>query len=86
MLNDIFNFGVNLIDMIFNSFLSTPITTLNSVFTKISEFSTTLTNLLQAMYFICGKGLVVFGIGVGIAIITIKVIFAVINLVGQFVP
>ena len=86
MLNDIFLFGLNLIDTIYNMFLLTPITTINSVFTKINDYSSTLTDLLQIVYFICGKGLVVFGIGVGVAIITIKVVFAIINLIGQFVP
>lgn len=86
MLNDIFLFGINLIDMFYNAFLTVPINTLNTAFTKINEYSGTLTDLIQAIYFICGKGLVVFGVGVGFSIITIKVIFAIINLVGQFVP
>lgn len=86
MLNDLFQFVLNLLDNAYNLFLSTPITTINGVFTRINDYSGTLVNLLQAIYFICGKGLVVFGIGVGIAIIVVKVVFAIVNLIGQFVP
>lgn len=86
MLNSLFLFALNLLDNAYTLFLETPITTLNSIFTKINDYSSTLTSLLQAVYFICGKGLVTFGIGIGIAIITIKLVFAIINLVGQFVP
>lgn len=41
---------------------------------------------LSAVYFIFGKTLVTYIVGVFVVIVIVRIIFAIVNIVGQFVP
>lgn len=46
----------------------------------------TFTNILEGVYFFLGKQLVVFTWDFSIAVFALAIIFAIVNLIGQFVP
>jgi hypothetical protein len=52
----------------------------------IADYRFTLTNLLEGIYFFVGKTLVVFVWDFSIAVFCLAIIFAIVNLIGQFVP
>lgn len=58
----------------------------NTLTGYISSYQFTLTNILEGIYFFLGKTLVVFVWDFSIAVFCLAIIFAIINLIGQFVP
>lgn len=52
----------------------------------IANYQYTLTNILEGIYFFVGKTLVVFVWDFSIGVFCLAIIFAIINLIGQFVP
>lgn len=58
----------------------------NDVTGYLSSYQNTLTNILEGIYFFLGKTLVVFTWDFSIAVFGLAIIFAIINLIGQFVP
>lgn len=51
-----------------------------------SSYTTEFQKYLSGVYFIFGKSLITYIVGIFALIITIRIIMAVVNLVGQFVP
>lgn len=52
----------------------------------IVDYRTTFVGILEGLYFFIGKTLVHFTWNFSIAVFCIAIVFAVINLIGQFVP
>ena len=50
------------------------------------QYTTEFNKYLSGVYFILGKPLVIYLITVFICIVAVRVIFAIINIVGRFVP
>lgn len=75
---------------IFTSFYEDHIhSSVSSLLTLLNEWQnhTTLFNdLLSAVFFICGKPLCVFMFSVFLAVLTIRLIMALVNIIGQFIP
>lgn len=86
MINFFLEQALNGLDWIYTTYLT-------GFFSKITELLTMFDNsrvyfdeIIGIIYFFCGKNLIVFGIGVGVTIIVVKIVFAIINLAGQFIP
>ena len=50
------------------------------------SYATEFNKYLSGVYFIFGKSLVIYMISVFIVIVAVRIIFAVVHLIGQFVP
>lgn len=58
----------------------------NTLTGYIAKEQTTLISILEGIYFFLGKTLVVFVWDFSIGVFCLAIIFAIINLIGQFVP
>lgn len=58
----------------------------NTLTGYIANYQYTLTNILEGIYFFLGKTLVTFVWDFSIGVFVLAIIFAIINLIGQFVP
>ena len=58
----------------------------NTLTGYIADYQYTLTNILEGIYFFLGKTLVVFTWNFSIAVFCLAIVFAIVNLIGQFVP
>lgn len=88
MINDFIKWCLNLIDHFYNLIPSdyNIFDKLSELLTTLSQYQSTWNELTGVIYFIIGKPLIITCIGVGVAIIVIKLIFALINIIGQYVP
>lgn len=87
MINDIIsNLIIAFDDFITQLGLYTKITTLIGYLDDFATYTTEFNKYLSGVYFILGKSLVVYIVTCFALIVIIRIIFAVINLVGQFVP
>lgn len=88
MINDFIKWGLDLIDYFYNLIPSNYnlITKIQDLITSLSTYQNTWNEFTSVIYFILGKPLVVTCISVGVCIIVVKLIFAIINIVGQYVP
>lgn len=87
MINDFIIGFISLVDnflynLNFFTFLSDLITKMNTYTNYVSTFQT----YLSSAYFIFGKPLVMYVVGFSITIFAIKVIGAIVMIVGQFIP
>lgn len=83
MINDILKWFINIIDNIYSLIPSdlNLFDKISSLLSTLSTYQDTWNSLMSIVFFIIGKPLLTFCIGVGVAIILIKLIFAIINLV-----
>lgn len=58
----------------------------NTITGYIAQEQYTLTKILEGIYFFVGKSLVVFVWDFSMGVFALAIIFAIINLIGQFVP
>lgn len=88
MINDLIKWGLNIIDYFYNLIPSNYnlITKIQELLTSLSTYQSTWNDLTSVIFFILGKPLVVTCISVGVCIIVVKLIFALINIIGQYVP
>ena len=87
MINDLIS---NLI-LSFDEFLTslglyTKLTELIGFLDDFQNYSTEFNKYLSGVYFILGKGLVTYMVSVFVVVVVVRIIFAVVHLVGQFVP
>lgn len=87
MITDLFIKGIEFLDMMlsrlsFFTKLSDLITTLNTYQTYINDFQ----YYLSGAYFIFGKPLIIFVLGLSATVFAIKLIGAIVMIVGQFIP
>ena len=69
-----------------NLYISELFTKINDVFTQINSYSSQWDNFMAIIFFVVGKPLIVFCVGVCVTIIIVKIVFGLIHLIGQFVP
>lgn len=88
MINDFIKWCLDLIDTLYGLIPSeyNLISKINDLITTISSYQSTWNDLTSVVYFVLGKPLVVACISVGVCIIIVKLIFAFINIIGQYVP
>lgn len=88
MINDFIKWCIDIIDSFYNQIPSqyNLIEKITDLLSSLIDYQATWQTFTSVIFFIVGKPLVVACIGVGIAIIVIKLIFAIINIVGQYVP
>lgn len=75
----------------FDDFLSslglyTKITELIGYLDDFQSYSTEFNKYLSGVYFILGKGLITYMVSVFVIVVIIRITFAIVHLVGQFVP
>lgn len=83
MINDILKWIINIIDNIYSLIPSdlNLFDKISSLLSTLSTYQETWNSLMSVIFFIIGKPLLTFCISVGVAIILIKLVFAIINLV-----
>lgn len=86
MINFFLQQVLNGLDWLYTSYLFGFFSKITDLLTMFENSRTVFDEIVQIIYFICGKNLIVFGLGVGVTIIIVKIVFAIVNLVGQFVP
>lgn len=86
MINFFLQQVLNGLDWLYTSYLSGFFSKITDLLTMFENSRTVFNEIVQIIYFICGKNLIVFGLGVGVTIIIVKIVFAIVNLIGQFVP
>lgn len=86
MINFFLQQTLNGLDWLYTSYLSGFFSKITEMLTMFENSRTVFNEIVQIIYFICGKNLIVFGLGVGVTIIVVKIVFAIVNLIGQFVP
>lgn len=87
MLNDIAQIPLDFLDWLYeNPFIGAYFDMWEDLGDAISSYSGTLTNLLEGVYFFFTKDLVVFTFNFWLVICLAAFIFALINLIGQFIP
>ena len=69
-----------------NLYIKELFTKISEVFTQINSYSSQWDNFMSIIFFVVGKPLIVFCVGVGVTIIIVKIVFGLIHLIGQFVP
>lgn len=88
MINDFIKWCLDLIDTFYDLIPSqyNLIEKITDLITTISSYQSTWNDLTSVIFFVLGKPLVVACISVGVCIIVVKLIFALINIIGQYVP
>lgn len=88
MINDFIKWCIDLIDSVYNQIpvQYNLIDKISSLLASLTDYQSTWQSFTSVIFFVVGKPLVVMCISVGIAIIVIKLVFAIINIVGQYVP
>lgn len=64
-------------------------TALSNLIDKLDDwqtYSSLFADYMSGVYFLFGKALIIYIIGVFIAVFAVRLLFAVVNLIGQFVP
>lgn len=88
MINDFIEWALSIIDNIYSLIPENfnLIDKIAALLNSLQSYQDTWNSLMSVIYFVIGKPLLTTCIGVGVAIIVIKLIFAIINIVGQYVP
>lgn len=73
-------------DLLTNVGLYTKLTTLLNHLSDFTQYTTEFQKYLTGVYFIFGKALIVYMISVFITVVVVRIVFAIVHLVGQFVP
>ena len=73
-------------DLISNLGLYTKITSLIGYLDDFQSYTTEFNKYLSGVYFIFGKSLVIYMVTVFAIVVTVRIAFAVVHLIGQFVP
>lgn len=86
MINFFIEQVLNGLDFIYSQFLASFFTKITEIFTRFEEYQDIFEEFMQIIYFLFGKNLIVFFLGCCLTIILVKIVFAIINLAGQFIP
>ena len=87
MINDLIIKLIQLFDGLYNSFGVSSL--FEDLFEKASTFETYTTEFsyyLGGLYFVFGKSLIVFMVSVFSIVFMIRLVMAIVNIVGQFIP
>ena len=86
MFNFFIQLALNGLDWLYTNYLTGFFSKITEIFTYFDTYSSIFSDFMEVIYFFFGKGLIVFFLGACLTIILVKVVFALVNLVGQFVP
>ena len=86
MVNVFIEFVLSGLDWLYSQFLTGFFAKITAIFTMFETYESVFFDLMEIVYFLFGKNLIVFFLGCCLTIIIVKVVFAIVNLVGQFVP
>lgn len=87
MLEDILRFFVNFFDkLLIHIGLTSLISNLISYTDDWQQYQSTFNNYLSGVYFIFGKPLVIYMVTLFAIIVSIRIIMAFVNIIGQYVP
>lgn len=87
MINDLISSIIEAFDHLLTQMgINDKITTLLSYLDDFQTYTNEFNKYLSGVYFIFGKSLVVYIVTVALLIIVIRISFAIVNLVGQFIP
>lgn len=87
MINKLIDVFLNILDWFYDFFdLAHYFDFWNTLTGNLAQQHSTLQTILEGIYFFMGKTLVVFVWDFSIAVFVMAIIFAIINLIGQFVP
>lgn len=87
MINDLISSIIEAFDHLLTQMgINDKITTLLSYLDDFQTYTNEFNKYLSGVYFIFGKSLVVYIVTVALLIIVIRIAFAIVNLVGQFIP
>lgn len=87
MINDFISNIILALDNLLNEMgLYDKMDILLSYLDDYSSYTTEFNKYLSGVYFVVGKPLVIYLLSVAVTIIIIRFIFAIVNLVGQYVP
>lgn len=87
MINKLIDGFLNILDWFYNTFdLEYYFDFWNTLTGDLAAQHDTLQTILNGIYFFMGKNLVVFVWNFAIAVFCLAIIFAIINLIAQFIP
>lgn len=86
MLNDIVIKLITVLNTLYTTFVSPYMTQVISLLSTWNNYESTMRYYLQGVYFIIGKGLCMYIVSAFVVILAIRIVFAIINIVGQYVP
>lgn len=87
MINKLVDVFISILDWFYDFFdLSYYFDFWNTLTGYISQKHSTFETILEGIYFFMGKNLVIFVWNFSIAVFVLAIVFALINLIGQFVP
>lgn len=87
MINKLVDVFISVLDWFYDFFdLSYYFDFWNTLTGNIAQEHATFETILEGIYFFMGKSLVVFVWDFSIAVFVLAIVFALINLIGQFVP
>lgn len=87
MINDIVYYAISLLDIIFNfKVIQDFIDIIQEFNTLLQTGSTLFVTVLQGLYFIFGKNLVIFALTTFFVIVAVKIVMSIVNVVSQFIP
>lgn len=86
MINDFIIKLVDIFNMIYNSFIAQPMHNLVALLDGFNSVTANMTPYVQGLYFFVGKGLCVYIVTAFTVILIVRLIMAVVNIVGQYVP
>ena len=87
MINDLIsNLIIAFDDLLSRLGLYTKFTELVGYLDDFIQYKSEFNKYLSGVYYIFGKPLVMYLIGVFVVIVSVRIIFAIVHLIGQFVP
>lgn len=87
MINDIITGLISFLSSLYTNLgLHTAFSGLLDLLDDFQQYQTLFNEYLSGVYFLFGKGLVIYMVGAFLTILLVRVVFAVINIVGQFIP
>lgn len=87
MINKLVDVGLYILDWIYSfDVVEDYFYFWNNLTGYIASYQYTLTEILEGLYFFLGKTLVTFTFDFSIVIFCMAIFFAIVNLIGQFVP
>ena len=86
MINFFIEQVLNGLDFIYSQFLASFFSKITEIFSRFEDYQDIFEQFMEMIYFLFGKNLIVFFLSCCLTIIIVKIVFAIINLAGQFIP
>lgn len=86
MINDFITGFISIFTSFYTDHIHQHIQDLIDLLSSWEDYESIFNDLLAGVMFICGKPLIVFMVSCFVIIVTIRVIMALVNIIGQFIP